>query len=206
MTSVTYFDCEEPSKKTQPKQKVAYKADTEDGGSFILFVHSANELKRTDEYEQITRTPEYDNFASLGYVPAQQLHEEGWTFNCHECETEINSECFDYQNDLEIQPVFASNLSFCSQECYQIFIEERAERIKAKLALQQKYSGITNIATWRQPDNEIVIHFKFPGGKDYVEWKSSDPDHVWITQKDTEKWDEYKKVLGDAVVAIANYC
>lgn len=116
--------------KKEPKPKVAYLATSEDEAR-IVFAHSANQIYKTEEYETVTRYPEYDEYASLGYVPTEVLLKAGWIFECEKCRARIDSDYWDYEEEKEIQPVFSKAQIFCCQRCHDLSIGQLRKERKA---------------------------------------------------------------------------
>ncbi len=185
--------------KNLPKKKRAfYVANDEDAD--IRFAHSPNVLRKGElqEWEEITRKPEYDSYVDLGYVPAERLVSDGWTFRCYECDKEVNSEHWDYEEDVQLHPVYSGRVVFCSQICHDFYhhqkqlTKENKERTYADL--MSRFPGIEITCGWAGPDRAHVT-FTFPGGEGDVEWTSEDPTHVYIQQRDLDAWNAYKESI-----------
>lgn len=158
----------------------------------------ASKLWSEEEYVTVKRIPEYDQYAHQKYVPLKVLHDNGWSFYCYYCEKEINSECFDYEEDVEINPVFEEKKIFCSSDCkynHYIDIDICKKRVtQARAVLMSQYLGIYDLHVYSGGvDYDTYATFKFPGGKYKVDWNSSDGNHVYIKRSDKEAWDKFVK-------------
>jgi hypothetical protein len=185
------------------KRPVAFYCANEDEAQ-LLFLHSANQARRTDEWETIERRPEYDCFAELGFIPDGLLFQDGWSSFCWECDRTIDSDCWDYEEDVELHPVFEGQRSFCSEACCNGWHEERRRRRELKaeaIALvTNRYPGsvIESVSVGLfGPTSKQRVEFSVPGVAGVV-WDSAEPDFVLIRKYDLEDWQAYKASLGVA--------
>ena len=182
-----------------PKPKLAYTCRIQDEapyGAYIKFAHSKNQLLRKEEFDEVERTPQHDRFAELGYIPAKQLHNDGWTLCCDECEKEVNDEGWDYEEDVQLNPVFVKSRVYCSQQCY-------SDCLNSRIAVRRRKEGVIKFLTSKYPGIEVrychvdrdrsYVNFKFPGGQGDVDWNDADPNHVRIQQRDLEAWQGFKQ-------------
>lgn len=112
----------------------AFLVDYEEGQG-IVFAKDAKEIE--DDYGTVERAAKFDDFEEMGFVPFGYLHQLGWTFYCYECEMEVNSEAWDYEEDIQLNPIFRKDICFCSQGCldaYESRIEQRDRFIKQAIA------------------------------------------------------------------------
>ncbi len=156
----------------------AYYVDNEGEGQ-ILFLSSAYGL--SEEWETVERRSQYDQYSSIGYVPKQVLLNDGWWFECQNCYKKIDSDCWDYEEDEAIEPVFENNWIFCCQDCRDSASQERERnrREKEKWAkfLTTNYPDITKLFVMVGTDRAYAS-FKFPGSYYEAHWYSDRPDFV----------------------------
>jgi len=193
--------------KKPPKPKKAYTVYTqsEDGWSTnadIAFCHSVNELKRNEEYTGFERSPEYDDWAEIGYVPAGFLDLQGWWFNCWECEGRVDWDDDDDGNPQH--PVFCGTKAFCSAECCKAYDDKR-EKVRSMRAIARQqfdtlFPEATIISSWVQTEkNRVQFDFKFPGGKGWAHWSTDEPGAVSHERRDAGAWEAYRKAVNSTL-------
>lgn len=183
--------------------KVAWKVEDEES-AWIVMAPSAKSAKAKGAYmflseaEYVTaeRSPEYDEYAELGYVPPKELINRGWYLECQECSSRIDSdnEQEDEQGNYYYpEPVFEGEYAYCCQDCYDIWIQKKKTYKKRKAEtislLTQRYPfarGINVYGGWTESE-EVYAFFTY-GNNRRAEWRSSDPDHVSIRGCDKEEW------------------
>jgi len=71
------------------------------------------------EYYSISRNPEFDQYSSLGYVPARDLiHKYYWRYYCCQCEKEFGDDEWDEDENQPLNPVYDKEWAYCSHECF----------------------------------------------------------------------------------------
>jgi len=154
----------------------------------------ASELWSDPEFVKVKRSPEYDQYTHLGYVPIKALYDDNWWFECWECLQQIPLEDDDEGNSLE--PVFEEKKAFCSKECQQDFYALREVRLKqhdeAKQQLLKRLpKGIEITSCYGGGHHPIRIRFTFPGGKHPVGWVSDSPKTLLVKVIDDEAWQTF---------------
>ncbi|MBW4692265.1 MAG: hypothetical protein KME27_10910 [Lyngbya sp. HA4199-MV5] len=186
-----------------PKRPRAFYCGNEDEGK-ISFLHSINQALRGKAWENVKPLPAYDCFAELGFVPAGLLFQNGWWFHCTECDRSFDVDCWDYDKDVALHPVFERDRRFCSQACRNTWHqnEQKVARLKAEAIaiVTAKYPGsviqlaYVSLAYLDRPDKQRV-DFKVLGVAGAVEWTSEQPDTVSVRRCDVEAWQAYKAGL-----------
>ncbi|HEY9597427.1 MAG TPA: hypothetical protein V6D33_07125 [Cyanophyceae cyanobacterium] len=176
---------------------LAYEASDEEG-AVIVFAKTeeeavetgASELNTDAEATTVNRVPDYDQYASQGYVPVKVLYEDYWWFYCWRCGSKVS-----LLN--EDEPVFEEKRIFCNSTCQSSFhqglAQRKEERGQAWQKLMDDFPGISMDACCGGGDYLVSIQFKFPGCKTRVSWSSDKPGVVRIPQVDLAAWDEFIK-------------
>ena len=94
----------------------------------------ANEMDTDFEsVESCRRAPHFDAFVSKGFVPAEELIEAGWRFECNGCSGWVDRDRVEYdaegdETDRKIVPIFEDHGVWCSAECKADYEEDRAHQ------------------------------------------------------------------------------
>lgn len=192
--------------KKPPSPKKAFTAYSKDDdgrtGADIIFCHSVNELRQSDEYTKVVRSPEYDDWSEIGFVPAGFLDLQGWSFTCWECEGSVDwdwdeDDVEDGEDPTPKYPVFCGRRAFCSSQCCKAYDDER-EKVRSMSAIAKEqfdslFPEATNTYSWIDSDGIAHIHFNFPGGEGRVTWGTDKPDTVTCEPQDLEAWKTYRE-------------
>jgi hypothetical protein len=157
------------------------------------------------EFVEAKRSPEWDEFSELGYVPPKAMIEVGWQLTCYECESvvdEENEQEDEEGNEYYPEPVFEGQKVFCCQQCRDTWHRDRATEKQRKeeaiALLSKRYPKAQNIkAHGGSPGDDAYASFRF-GNNKRAKWKSSDPDVVTIRKIDKAEWDEWKWQITEA--------
>jgi hypothetical protein len=101
-------------------------------------VDGDDEIVIFSEAEDLPRLPEFDQYAQLGYVPAEAYFNAGWWHECHWCGATV-------QEDSEESefPVFEKSRSYCCQWCFDEDAKDRKiyyiRRAQLKAYLTSKF-------------------------------------------------------------------
>lgn len=182
----------------------AFLVDCEqEGGAQLYFAETAEQAKcyaaneEGIEYIEVTscrRKPEYDQYAP-GPVPTKVLIEDGWWFECHGCNRQVNEEAgFDYDEDVDLDgPVYRGNAVWCSTKCQQRSDEREAERMRQELAVRHavlaKWPKAEKVTPYMRGDHKQCAWFTF-GGKNTAQWAVGE-GAVHVAQEDVEAWTKF---------------
>lgn len=113
-----------------PRTRAFFRADdsdpfSEDRGDIVFLtpLEACREIDRADrdDHTPLKRTPAWDEFAELGYVPPLELLRAGWRLPCWHCDREIDA-------DDGLEDVTSSMRAvFCGQACFDAWTARRAE-------------------------------------------------------------------------------
>jgi hypothetical protein len=174
---------------------LAYRVGDDEEQEVIFTSNSESML--FNNYEVVERCPNYDQYEKIGYVPSEVLINDGWWIDCSECETTVRGDYWDYENDVDLNPVFIGNSVFCCQACYDKSVERieaiRQSERRVTNFLMSKYPEISNLQVYACTD-EAVARFKFPGSKYEAEWRTNQPDCISYCQVDKEAAIAYFKI------------
>ena len=162
------------------------------------FLYSNDPSHLMDEWDEVTRLPEYDRWYSHT-VPALVQYLDGWQLSCWECDRTVSI----YEDEDEdgddycepYSPVFYGQASYCCQLCRDRWLEDREKRKQAqeqvRVALMAKFPNAIDLVINGGLDGELVYaNFKF-GGKRRAYWRSDKPDSLSISQIDMEAWEKF---------------
>jgi hypothetical protein len=158
--------------------KVAYQiADEESQKIFFSTPETLSDDLLDSGYEAELRTPEYDQYAILGYVPPSVLINDGWWLRCFECDEQIDSDSEKY--------VAEGKRIFCCSECHEINHEHREAMRQTEQRLSsfllQTFPGISDIFVYQDHEG-ICAKFKFPGGERYATWHGARNSISYLAQ------------------------
>lgn len=158
--------------------KVAYLIrDEETQKIFFSTPETLTSDLRDTGYEVQHRTPEYDQYAILGYVPPDVLINNGWWLHCFECDKYIDSGAEKY--------VTEGKRIFCCPECHAKNYENREAmrqtEQRASIFLTNKFPGISHIFVYQDHEG-LCAKFKFPGGERYATWHSARNSITYLPQ------------------------
>ena len=168
----------------------------------------ANAVGCDPEEVDLTPRPDYDHFAPLGMVPAEQLLADGWWISCWYCGHWVEAEGCDYCHeragpDSLVPPVVVSGeFVYCSESCHQAEQEERRQR---KIYQGQVLEEARRL--WPLPGgaafsvacegNDFNLEIDFPGRKGMcARWKVGAPT-VTISACDKQAWQEWSRLSRD---------
>jgi hypothetical protein len=150
-------------------------ADISDGEEIIF----ATSLDKVDpEISGAVPAPEFDQYESIGYVPAQAFIENGWWMYCDECDRRSDCEDDECEEDEDpvdrvepVEHVFRGQFYFCCPDCAHSW-QARRDRVKADQAkfwqyLEGRYPGIIAKNMIGGDDADLYCSIDFPGGSGY---------------------------------------
>lgn len=147
-----------------------------------------------NDWVDVKRTPEFDDFEETGFVPVGLLIQQyGWQVDCHECGTPVDNEEWDHRNDKRIHPVYRGRICFCSNRCASfedVYQETRGKPLEdAKAALLSKYPWATIKASRVvRGSNAIQVELTHPSLKRSVDWDSRQPNVLEVSREDEKTW------------------
>lgn len=188
--------------------------DGEEGGTVIVFATNGASARRHgggeigcgwEGVESCTRSPEYDQYASVGKVPADVLIADGWWYECHHCSRKVTNNLKEEVWDDGLDPddfevVAVNDHVFCSHLCRVKNYNESINKKRAEAALVEYVTtkwpradvrGVHVYKDKLEPSEErsgdkCSAVFLF-GGKNLAKWVFPD-DTVWIAQEDAAAW------------------
>jgi hypothetical protein len=191
----------------ESKPVKAYQVDDDHSGhSVVVFAdrsvvarkRGANELDlEFGEVSSCRRKPQYDAFASQGYVPIDVLIDDGWWFECPHCGHRITSDgasrYYDHEEEHDLPVYTTRDAAYCDIHCYEADKREwlLARRREQALAdrFHELYPGATVI--WvNEYEKDARVVFRFPGGARNVEWKGK-TDLLYIDEQDLPAWEAF---------------
>lgn len=158
----------------------------------------------TSELEdlEVKPSPEYEEFAAIGYVPVDVLINNGWWHECNQCGRRVEQDWEEQNEDMDedeepIAPIFERDIVFCCPSCKTTAKHEadirRIRKSQARAVLRSRYPGIHSLSVYSGGSQySTSASFKFPSGKHTVKWSDSDPDFVMISRCDLEAWQKFK--------------
>jgi hypothetical protein len=175
-------------------------------GEWIVFAEDEEHARLKGAYRflpdsediEAERSPEWDKYLELGYVPPKAMIEAGWWFACDKCESRVdedNEQEDEEDNEYYPEPVFEGQKVFCCQRCRDEWHKDRATEKQRKeeaiALLSSLFPKAQNIKVHGgKPGFDVYATFKFGDNKE-AHWKSSNPDVVTIGQIDKQEWDEW---------------
>lgn len=144
-------------------------------------------------FDSVSRAPQYDEHWPLGYVPPLQLLEEGWWWNCPECDYEFSADEFRWDDERPEQPtpVSIKNWLYCSPDCAKEARKKaqlrRLQSAQVKAVLMSQLPNCT--LTYVSPD---FARFRFPGCRWAATWRSAQPDRYEINALDHDAWNRWQ--------------
>jgi|GEM_PF-3146010 hypothetical protein len=188
-----------------PTASVAWYVEDEEEGADIVFalekaqaaVAGACKLWSEPEILKVERLPEYDHYAALGYVPAEILYNDGWTFECPHCFCNVSKNNEEEDERWEpLEPKFNRKVAFCSRDCQADFNAKskriQEEKDKAQKYLLELFPGISFTRCWGGYElNPLVVEFHFPGGVKAVRWEAKDPKQLDVIKTDLDAWNSF---------------
>lgn len=136
-----------------------------------------------EDIESCCRVPEFDAYAP-GPVPPLVLIDNGWWFECLECNRRVS---LDMEEELEdegldpasFQPVEQGSSVFCSSACQHKYETDKIKKAEAKAELEriflEKFPGATVVSVHLGGHNlndpysgfnsAVYVLFTFPGSK-----------------------------------------
>lgn len=206
------------------KKLVAYQVDRDDyEGSVIVFDShglaarrrgaSMLDLGGEDEYCQVRRVKEFDQYAEKGYVPYKALLEHGWWLHSAHDGRKITEEyCYDEYGDEEVETpelVFFQNeqgvwFNWDEMERHAYYINEAKDRFDWWIETVMRCYPHLTFTKFEGGPGRIThtAQYTFPGAKyggghirwDWEEGVTPDPkEHFtsWIATGDKEAFDKY---------------
>lgn len=205
------------------KKLVAYQVDRDDyEGSVIVFDShglaarrrgaSMLDLGGEDEYCQVRRVKEFDQYAEKGYVPYKALLEHGWWLHsAHDGRKITEDYCYDEYEDEEVETpelVFFQNeqgvwFDWDEMERHAYSINEAKDRFDWWIETVMKSYPHLTFTKFEGGPGRIThtAEYTFPGAKygghirwDWEEGVTPDPkEHFtsWIATGDKEAFDKY---------------
>lgn len=153
------------------------------------------------------RTPEYDQYADLGYVPPMVLLEKGWVFSCNQCGTRVDEEN-EQEMPLDIEseedyyypdPISEGSEVYCSTDCYINYLESwrtiRKHRKAAREYVLLHYPLLTDMHVYGGGrDYKVFVDFDF-GGKHAMnvvfDAEAGKLEQFSVRIQDLEAWDMF---------------
>jgi hypothetical protein len=190
---------------------VAYKIDDEERSTIVFAATEsdaasigAQELVSDEECVEVTRTPEYDQYAQFGHVPIKVLYNDYWWFECEHCQQRVSLADDEDEDGNPLTPVFEPKRLFCGKKCqdkfYTAIKARRKVRNQACQYLLDELPGIAIASCCGGGDYPISIWFTFPGGKHEVSWASDSPKTFLVTRLDLKAWEAYCALPREAKV------
>lgn len=205
------------------KKLVAYQVDRDDyEGSVVVFDShglaarrrgaSMLDLGGEDEYCQVRRVKEFDQYAEKGYVPYKALLEHGWWLHsAHDGRKITEDYCYDEYEDEEVETpelVFFQNeqgvwFDWDEMERHAYSINEAKDRFDWWIETVMKSYPHLTFTKFEGGPGRIThtAEYTFPGAKygghirwDWEEGVTPDPkEHFtsWIATGDKEAFDKY---------------
>lgn len=166
----------------------------------VIFADQKETKRMKEDGEICERHPEFDEYKWLGFVPARTLIENyGWSINCTECETPVDKNNFDDENDTQREAIYLNENVFCCLHCFYAWQKSQHN----KVILEAKSLEIFN---QKFPNAEVLdvmclddchIRFRLPHLKYVCEYNSSKPDTIAIPQIDEHN---YRQIYFNEVV------
>ena len=166
------------------------------------------------------RTPDYDQYADLGYVPPKVLLEKGWVFSCNQCGRQVDQENEqEVPEDVESEeeyyypdPVFESDKVYCSSKCYTDHLESwkiiRKHRKAATEYVLLHYPLLTDLHVYGGGHGyKTYVDFDFGGTyamNVVFNVEAGKPEQLSVRVQDSEAWDtfveECQEIIRDLAV------
>jgi hypothetical protein len=193
-----------------PATLVAWRVDDEETGEATIVFAAEESIAAVEgacllcsdlEAIKVERSPEYDQYAALEYVPAEVLYSDGMWFECPHCLCQVSQ---NNENEDEygqpVEPKFSGEVVFCSQECQADFKAEteriQARRDKAKKDLLELFPGISITRCWGGDElHPVIVEFHFPGGAKTVRWNGKEPNEVDVINVDVPAWHTFSGAI-----------
>lgn len=145
----------------------------------------ANVIGTSFGYVSCKRLPWADPYAAQG-IPESAFIANGWSYDCSTCGHRVDNETK--------APRFAFDLVFCSTKCYEAELADRdaatARKQELISAVLAKYPGV-EVTYASDHEERRIAQFRFPGGKDPVEWLFGE-DTVLVYGQDVDAWNAWR--------------
>lgn len=167
--------------------KVAFCIEIDEDEAEVIFREESQLSTLEDRYQLARRSPEWDEYASLGYVPAKAKFDAGWWQRCEHCGATVWDE--------EIGPVFDGKYAFCSEEhqnAERAVIAEQKQRYEdARLLLSSRFPDLFDLfLCGGHPGFPVYGSFSLPGFRFIISWNDRSPDEYSIRPEDEKAWKE----------------
>jgi hypothetical protein len=151
------------------------------------------------EEGEAERTPEFDQYESLGYVPTEALIANDWYLYCDHCGRRSDCEEDDNHDDRKVEHVFRGRFYFCHPDCEHSWRAER-DRVKADQAkyreyLVGKYPGLTVKTIFGGDKHGLLAFVEFPGGKGECS-QAAGSEESYISTASPEAWRAFAASCG----------
>lgn len=181
-----------------------------EGHGVITFHHhgmaarreGAGELGYEFDDVEVSRAPEFDQYAEQGKVPPMALLENGWWMECHNCGHQVMADGRDEEDDTPLEDVVTVGQSiFCNQKCHDSLELKKKTQNEKFASFQQQVKAARPDLNFTQftgewPSITMVGKFTFPDSKygGSVRDQNGDGTLTWyIANGDQQAWDTYEK-------------
>lgn len=198
------------------KPAVAYIAREDWEGHCCVVFHNhglaarrigANELDIEFDDCEISRAPQFDQWAAQGWVPPTALIRDGWWFECFHCGRRLPDD--DDDNEIGVDKLVerGPDQLYCGSECAEAHDARVSEQNARAEAFEARARKARPDLTWKRfegrwPSLSCYATFDFTGckhggsvrqdpGSDDLEWS--------IATGDLDAWHEYERQRKEAV-------
>lgn len=189
-----------------PSQNISTIVFAEDTESALIIGHTKGYYVDSEDLVP-RRTPEYDQYAELGYVPPQVLLQNGWFFYCTECGSKVDEEneqeLPDYieteENYFYPDPVFEKSEVYCSTDCYLAHLNRwrtiRKHRKTARDYVLLHYPLLTDLHVYGGGKGyKTYVDFDFGGTyamNVVFDVEAGKPEQLSVRVQDSQVWDMF---------------
>ena len=185
------------------KPKVAYQVSEEmDGQAVVVFDSHGLSARRRGacelgtDFESVTcsRAKHFDEFASKGFVPMEELIAAGWWYECYGCGDRVTDETEGV--------LIVENSIYCSEDCRLADLLERKKRADLAHEFRMKVhtlvpsfavvskveaTGTPQRAWFRYPGQKFTAHVDMDKDGNLTTWVSNGDSETFAALKEKEK-------------------